>query len=225
MVLIIGGKGSIGRRYQAVLKHLKRPFEIYDLGDELPVGNISHVIITSPTEKHLEHVLMAMRYDCPILCEKPLSMDLNSAKKIAKLPNVYVVNNYAYVTRDAKSIRYDFYNTGRDGFIWDLCQLVYIAKKNNAHLNIKRSSYTWTLIVDDEPVPYSMIEYSYRKMIQDFLNGNRFNLWSAEEGYEMSLACAEIVQRGGNECESYNWYPSENKFEAPSQKDLSDDWK
>lgn len=133
-ILICGHLGNMGRRYEAIVKHLGHEVIGKDLEDQVGVQRFDKVIVATPTENHLEHCEELAEYNIPFLCEKPVSKD---PKEIDKLMGKqgYMVNNWAFVFPGIRllpgnnNIEYDFYNTGKDGVEWDCIQTIYLANK------------------------------------------------------------------------------------------------
>ena len=73
-------------RLRSFLKRFKT--KVYDsLDDLLSTPEIEAVVITSPTSDHLEHIKKALEHGKHILCEKPLSTNVEEGKKILELVN------------------------------------------------------------------------------------------------------------------------------------------
>ena len=98
-------------------------------------------IIACTTSAHDDYCQVLSLMKKPYLCEKPLSKNIESLRRLLKLSidsgqRNYVVNNFDFIKtwRLQKSttfeLSYNYYNTGNDGFLWDMCQLIHIAKKN-----------------------------------------------------------------------------------------------
>lgn len=227
MILIVGGNGSIGRRYQTILKYLEIPFKVCEIGDQISDFKFDKAIIASPTNMHIEHIGILSRFGVPILCEKPVSKDPAWADYFSGSNNIFVVNNYAYLLNNEKfkgplsTIFYDFYNTGKDGMVWDCCQLVHLASTYSARIFLNKTSPIWTLNLNGWDVEYKYIEWSYIEMIQDFVRDRHINLWSIARGFEMTKECYELSRRvTGNE--ALMWNPGAVEFKETAKEDLSD---
>ena len=74
----------MGKRYQAILKHLDVPFICADVAQESGMNELADmsdgIIIASPTETHFGYIHKFHKLGKPILCEKPLS---RSPQKLA----------------------------------------------------------------------------------------------------------------------------------------------
>ena len=191
MICIVGGRGSIGRRYQAICNHLKIPFQVYDVEERLnqeEMPEATHFIVCTPTHTHIDVLNDLKSYGKPILCEKPIS---KSPQQI-NIPKCYTVCNYKYlVTDQTPFIEYDFFHSGRDGLTWDCCQLIYL----DPMCELKNQSPFWTLKINGKEILYRQVEQSYVSMIQDFYKGNYEKLWTLEQGIEMTREVIKYESR------------------------------
>lgn len=189
MVLIVGHKGNMGRRYGACLSWMNRVWRGVDVGDKWPISEpVTSVIIASPTECHYQHAKQAKSmYNCPILIEKPMTLDMDEAKAMRVWKdNVFVVNNWAHIWPEyhlrpgKQKITYNYYNTGPHDTYENCIQLVYLAKK----LKVYTDSPVWECIINDFMVTLKDIHESYIFMLHSFLNMDVDRLWTAEDGYK-----------------------------------------
>lgn len=204
--LLVGGLGNIGRRYQAILKHIGEPYEVFDsaLDTEPDIKVFDRWIIASPTDTHTEWCGRAIAFRKPFLVEKPLSKNADECYIIAdaaKRAGVIgcVVCNYKYaiaehinLAKKAQSLTYDYYNHGKDTLEWDCCQIIYLDEK----AELLTQSPIWTLKVNDKRIPYSDVESSYIDMVADFVEGDYDNLWSLEDGIRMTESVIRRIDGG-----------------------------
>ena len=233
-LILIGSNGSIARRYCAVLDALRISFDSFDDPTYEPFtqsfDGYTHAIIASPTNTHISWIdQLTPKF---ILCEKPVSKNPEAIAARRGNHGLYVVNNYQFLpcANVKKKIAYDFYNTGRDGLIWDVCQLVYLAWKNKVELEVKRRSFWWDCKWGQHQVVYHEIEKSYYHMLKAFLSGDTSNLWDMNAALKMSELCADLYKKGGN-CEHFIWRPkgscrntSEDRFYSFSKEGPAIDW-
>jgi len=194
VICIVGARGSIGRRYQAVCRHLGIPFQIYDIKEKyehVDISGATHFIVCTPTDSHIQVLNDLQIYGKPILCEKPITKNLNlpEVQHLNNLENVYTVCNYLYLARQYRepsrflvSIEYDFFHSGQDGLFWDCCQLIYL----DPMCELKNKSPFWTLKINGRDILYRQVEQSYVSMVHDFYKGNHGRLWTLQEGIEMT---------------------------------------
>lgn len=194
-VLLIGGLGSIGKRYAAILRNLKVNFDTYDITVrfEPKFENYDSFIVATPTDTHLDYLKKLKSFGRPILCEKPIS------KNVDDIPtdlDAYVVCNYLYVVRMLNlpspfKIFYDYYNTGKDGMHWDCCQLIYL----DPQAKLRTNSHRWNLNVNDNWIKYRNLEEAYYRMISDFVFDKRGQLWTMTDAKRMSQAVVDRIRR------------------------------
>ena len=188
MILLVGGLGSIGQRYQAILKYLGVAYQVFDpaQGDKDIPTDWTQMIIASPTGTHVGWCLHAEHRDKPYLCEKPLT------KSGGNIPisQGYMVCNYKYLIEPGQSVFYNYYKTGTDGLLWDCCQLVYL----DPAATLLTTSPRWHLTANSQPITYRELENSYVSMLRDFTKGNYENLWTIEQGKEMTQVVLERVE-------------------------------
>lgn len=234
MILLLGGKGSIGRRYAAVLRELGEPFIVHDKEDNPQLiehlAAADHAIIATPTETHFDYILTLERARIPYLCEKPVTKKIAEAEMLFQHCSMgFVVNNWAFLSTNAelthtgklKHLTYDFYNTGRDGLLWDVCQLVYLAQITQAKLEVRRFSASWDVTWNDFEVPYRWIEMSYLQMVRAFLENDPRMLWNMKRGCEMTKTVHRLIEKAkGEDYEGFNWDPAKDEFEIQRLHDL-----
>lgn len=219
MILIIGSRGRIGTRYRHILKTLKvdyceyDPALRFDESDDFDPDAFDMTIIASPTKTHFKYCNQMMDLKKPFLCEKPLSHDLIECEKLAERQikeghSGFVVNNWSFVMpNEIDSMEYNYYQTGPDGFVWDLSQLIYIADKNNAMTRFNNESVIWNARVNGKSIAYREIELSYFEMIRKFLIQDEESLWNLQDGFLMSVAV--------------NRYAKEHDYETSDCRDPS----
>jgi hypothetical protein len=200
-VAIIGCNGSMGKRYTAILKHLGIKSIGYDIGDIIDCGAFDKAIVCTPTDQHYFECAVLIKNKKHILCEKPISTSpLNIEKLIEgkklKGVNAHMVSNWRYVhqhmgiihSANRCEVEYDFYNTGKDGFLWNCIQLVYLAKKRT----LAHKSPVFKCRIDGIEVSLQDIEHSYIHMIKDWLGDCKY-LWTLEEGLEATQKVRRLV--------------------------------
>lgn len=201
-VCVIGGKGSIGSRYVAILKYLGHEPIVWDLpeAESQDLPEAEKYIIATPTDTHYEWCKKLIAKNATFLCEKPLSKNLKECEELALYRNGYVVNNYAFVVecmivpKPPLKIKYDYYRTGNDGLYWDCCQIINI----DPTADLKNISPILNISFYGELVPYRWIEASYIAMIAIFVNDKsvyRHRLWSLMDGLNMTKAVLDRMER------------------------------
>lgn len=201
LVLLVGHRGNMGRRYAAILDYLEVSWigtEHFQLHQHEVIQSrnmddvYSHIIIATPTDAHDMILRLLHGYKGRVLCEKPLCkndlIDNGTAHKIPLTSywpeHLYMVNNYAHITEEFWKQRgltsYHFYNTGNDGLLWDCLQLLVIARHG---VEFGTKSPIWEVQINGTMVPHRAINMSYVSMIEEFLkyNFNREKFWHAND--------------------------------------------
>jgi hypothetical protein len=143
MIALIGSEGSMGKRYQAILTHLKQDYFPYDLTRMPQEELINHAkttcarfIIATPTDTHTSYLKALLPTRTPILCEKPVTKDLD---EIEELHEWCEENKYSYnmvmqykeleiTTEPDRVSGYNYFRHGNDGLTWDCMQIIGLAK-------------------------------------------------------------------------------------------------
>lgn len=212
-VLVIGGLGSIGKRYRAILDYLGVKNICHDtanptgyrhgLMDVLREEKFTHAIVASPTPTHYRYCMELIGLKIPFLCEKPLSADLDQCKKIrddaaSRRVKGHVVCNYKFLMErynvKHKPRYYNFYNTGRDGVEFDCCQLIYL----NPDITLCNTYPVWTLRTDMGDMSYAIMEHQYVVMLKDWLSGGK-NCWTLDDGVKMTEAVNGYLSRNSSQ--------------------------
>jgi len=191
-ILICGAAGNMGRRYTAILKNMRIEVIGFDI-EESKYKDISKIdfdkaIIATPTETHHSYCREMIRLKKPFLCEKPISRRLERIKDIlegCKTNNVdgRMVCNWTFVHKENIyrpnfcHIDYNFYNTGKDGFHWDLIQLYYLSCEPSF---FKKELPYFFAYIHPKKVTLDDICESYIRMISTWLNTPE-NLWDIED--------------------------------------------
>lgn len=199
MIALIGGYGSIGKRYASVLRYLNEPHIIVEKDDEIEPHLWEKAIIATPTLTHFEIAEFFKERGIPFLLEKPPCTEPDQALVMSTWDSVgcegYIVNNYAFLdlfSRPVTTIDWDFYNSGKDGITWDLSQLIYLAKLHGASITCRRILPEWTLKLNGIQVPYQEIQATYIDMLRAFINGETEKLWSIKRAYDFVKSVLEV---------------------------------
>lgn len=175
MILIVGANGNMGRRYRAILNYLGVPWRGIDLKDSWPrdeARQITGVIIATPTVCHLTDLMNAEHYECPVLCEKPISTNAQNLSRIlADIHNpIKMVMQYQFTTRKLAVANspsfYDYYNHGRDGLVWDCIQIIGLAKGD---VNLAEESPVWDCSINGSQIDIREMDFAYVEMIKNWL--------------------------------------------------------
>lgn len=176
MILLLGSNGSMGRRYQAILKHLGVSYLPIEYGDEIPRIIFEGTIIATPTDTH--QGLIKRFYDRPILCEKPVCKslsELNETLDFVRDENIHftMMNQYSLLDDPLRTghTSYDFYNTGKDGIFWDCMQIIGLARTT---VEIRNQSPFWECNLNGRKVSISEMDWAYVEFVKKWLTFKKF---------------------------------------------------
>lgn len=179
-VLIVGSEGSMGKRYQAILKHLGKEFHCRDIGrNTIPDKRISYdideIIIATPTDTHIEVIRHYLEYKKPILCEKPISKNMEQLKQIVKEikeENISFQMMFQYkglVPRLAiGKTYYDYFRHGNDGLAWDCLQIIGLAKDQ---ITLREESPLWDCQINGHRLHLEFMDNAYVVAVESWLKG------------------------------------------------------
>jgi hypothetical protein len=170
MTLIIGAKGSMGRRYQAILKWLKRPYLSADINDDwLALRHLcTGVILATPTNTHVRFLELLHDLKIPILCEKPITTDLSELNEIYqafKKQPLQMVMQYRHLDGTGGDSFYDYYNHGKDGLYWDTMQIIGLAR---SRVMVKEESPIWTCSLNGRMLSVDQMDSAYIATIRQW---------------------------------------------------------
>lgn len=179
MTLLFGSEGSMGRRYQAILKFLEEDFEPFDINHHAapkqPLEAYDRFIVATPTHTHHDLVCSLGALDKPILCEKPLSKDLSEvASMIGKAPRLSIMMQYRKLISDEKGglSWYDYFRHGNDGLVWDCFQIVALATDD---VVLRETSPIWRCGINGQQLSLGNMDDAYVKTVDDWLHGEKIS--------------------------------------------------
>lgn len=206
-ILLIGGCGSIGRRYAAILKYMGKDFAIHDpalnTDFEKQLKGCDKALICSPTPTHHEWAVACNERQIPFLIEKPYSFRLYEAQWMRQEQKVpaHLVCNYKFALNSTAHEHFtplalDYYNQGKDPTMaWNCCQLVYL----NPDITLNDNSPVWNLKVKNRRteslLPYRQVEIGYIEMLDNWLNNDGRDLWTMDDAVKMILAVYRYEER------------------------------
>ncbi len=170
--LIIGNKGSMGIRYQAILNHLRKPFVGIDKGGPIPAEDFDSFIIATPTETHASIIQMLSPYKKPILCEKPVSKNIGEVTEILhqvsadKTPFKMMLQYEVLSANTTTGLSlYNYFRHGRDGLAWDCIQIIGLAR---GEVSLSEESPIWQCWINGKELSLSHMDYAYVKYVDDW---------------------------------------------------------
>lgn len=176
-ILIIGSNGSMGRRYQAILKSLEVPFVCADAAEERSIPALAErsdgIIIATPTETHFGYIHNLHKLNKPILCEKPLSKSpqkLAFIKDLVKSDGLNLTMMMQYRVFDDEDHEgpslYNYFNHGKDGIFWDCIQIIGLAR---GPVELLEFSPTWTCHLNGQRINIQHMDLAYVDFVKDWL--------------------------------------------------------
>lgn len=167
----------MGKRYQAILKHLKKDFKCFDIDSthyEIVdwCENSEGIILATPTETHVDYLLLLEKCKKPVLCEKPLSMyksDLEEIKWACQRGlNLTMQMQYKYF--DNKECNgpseYNYFRHGNDGLSWDCLQIIGLAR---GEVSLKEDSPKWICKLNGLDLDLSQMDDAYIWSVKNWL--------------------------------------------------------
>lgn len=184
MIAIIGANGSMGKRYQAILKFLDVPFLCFDVDKpheeilKMCVRCKGGVILCTPTDTHAKflHDLITLKVD-KILCEKPITKDLNDLEDIyarAKEADITLTMVMQYSCplligrHNVGDTYYDYFRHGNDGLYWDCFQIIALAE---GAIDLQESSPVWKCMINGKVLSIANMDKAYVWFIDMWLKG------------------------------------------------------
>lgn len=167
--LLIGSEGSMGKRYQAILKHLGKEFYAFDRDDSLfdilkSAESSLNAIIATPTSTHIDYLLLLEKFNIPVLCEKPLAMNRDDLTEIKHLVqrgmNLTMMMQYQMLdNKDSNGLTYyNYFRHGSDSLSWDCIQLIGLAR---GEIEIKDTSPVWQCILNGTELSLGDMDRAY----------------------------------------------------------------
>jgi hypothetical protein len=180
-ILIIGSEGSMGKRYQAILKFLGKNYYCEDikLSGNLLYELYDGFIICTPTDTHADIIKDIRCWDKPILCDKPIA---KSSKEVTAIfdscPNIDLDIMFQYRESIDNTIRpntslYDYYRTGNDGLYWDCMQVIALHQGSHDSLTIRNTSPIWNCFLNGKRLSFADMDFYYINYLKKWIFGNR----------------------------------------------------
>ena len=203
-VLIVGANGSMGRRYQAILRHLEQEYVCADFDTSLPyidsmAKESDGVIIASPTKTHIEFIKRFIGYKKPILCVKPISTSIEALRDILmdvrdSGTNLTMTMQYKMLCNPVASgwSYYNYYNTGKDGLIWDCTQIIGLSK---GLVRLDNDSPVWKCCINGQTLSIADMDGAYVEYVKKWLRNPGQDLYELKEVHEKTHEVAKSCQK------------------------------
>lgn len=200
--LLIGARGSMGKRYQAILKHLDEA--VWCVDKEHSIDEIlkrarraERVILATPTESHWDFLQRLLPLGKPILCEKPIVKDSEKLIELYRLSQKHrtpltMMLQYSELLKEGSEGEsyYDYFRTGNDGLIWDCLQIIGLS---DGEVDIRNDSPIWTCKINGQVLNLSEMDGAYVSFVSKWLNNK------IEQDFAEIIAIHEKVEQLENE--------------------------
>jgi hypothetical protein len=179
LTLIIGADGSMGKRYQAILRHLGKEVLCADIEHKAKeilsmVELCDRVIIATPTETHRYYLKKLIPMKIPVLCEKPVVKKTNEIavilNEVEKFGTPFTMMNQYYEISKSLLDRpssYDYFRTGKDGLIWDCLQIIGLAQ---GEVTLENKSPIWKCTINGETLNFADMDRAYVSFVEKWVN-------------------------------------------------------
>lgn len=178
-VLLLGANGSMGTRYQSILKYLKIEPYCVDVHNSLreveEAAKGSHaIIIATPTDTHAHLIRKLAPLKKPILCEKPITKNIQELKDLRKeieeLKTPFKMMFQYEVLHDPLRIGHTYYNYfrhGSDGLAWDCLQIIGLARGS---IQLEETSPIWQCKINGKVLNFAHMDSAYIAAVQRWMN-------------------------------------------------------
>lgn len=177
MILIVGANGNMGKRYKAILRFLGK--EYLGVDKEHNRHHIKEmamrsdgVLIATPTELHTEHVRWLLPCGKPIMCEKPITKNIQELRALfdeirSSNTPFRMINQYKMLDNRGGigHTVYNYFKHGNDGLVWDCIQIIGIARSK---LALGEDSPVWRCVLNGKGVSLSHMDAAYIAYMQEW---------------------------------------------------------
>lgn len=201
MIILLGANGGIAKRYKAILNYLGQEWRGFDVLDDIQtvhqaVQKSDGIIIATPTDTHTNLIAEYSVKGKPILCEKPISKNIDEVRQIEDFCRSHqvplqMVYQYQYLVKPrsiGESI-YDFYEHGKDGLIWDCIQIVGLSRREP---ELRERSPHWFCKINGHTLNKADMDPAYTHMVGLWIRNPKDNLGMMLEAHEKT---AEMERR------------------------------
>ena len=181
MILVIGCKGSMGKRYAAILQYLDMNFDGIDKNSNITMDSLRRYdafILATPTETHFHYLMTLIPLGKPILVEKPVVTEMDQLEMVYRVADMYktpitMMNQYVKLElKGSKGLSsYNYYHSGNDGLTWDCIQIIGLA---DGAVSIHDDSPIWGCVINGHKISKSDMDEAYVSFVQEWLNNPHF---------------------------------------------------
>lgn len=200
-VLIIGANGSMGKRYQAILKHLGKRFVCIDKDDEFPNIIYDGYIVASPTPTHAGYLYRLSKLKKPVLCEKPISTNIQEVEDIlhtfedSGTPLKMMTQYDAYPDKGGNGLSYyNYFRHGADGLVWDCMQIIGLAR---GEISLHEDSPVWVCQVNGQKLNINVMDTAYVYFVERWFHEPKSSLQRIRDIHIKTDTIAKQYAKGG----------------------------
>lgn len=188
-VYIIGINGNMARRYKAILDYLGVDVYGHDIefADTAMMYKADGFILATPTHTHVKELLKLLKYDKPILCEKPISKSIDELSFLREKGDlITMVDQYNFLINRNSSgpSYYSYFKSGGDGLKWDCINIIGHSEEKPI---LGTSAPVWSCDINGHELDISGMDEAYIDMIQSWLSGEPSNFEYAVEAHKKVL--------------------------------------
>lgn len=197
MIMVIGGKGNMGQRYCAILRHLGIKYSTIDIEDKDQLFKrdlADGFIVATPTKNHIKMIYDLAQYNKPILCEKPISTNVESLLPFLETMrrqdlNLQMVNQYAYMPLgDGEGFtEYNYFKHGGDGLAWDCLNILGLA---NGEVHLGDDSPIWRCTINGKKLSIADMDNAYINMVANWVGNPEDNIDYIEHAHRKVINLA-----------------------------------
>lgn len=194
-VFIYGFNGNMARRYRSILGFLDHQVAGEDVDGnhgDFKLDDADAVIVATPTETHLKFVWSLLDCRKPILCEKPISKNLDELRKLmsecaAHATHLQMVSQYDHLVDPGArgDTSYSYFKTGPDGMPWDCLQIIWHAKGEPL---LSTRSPVWSCKINGRELSSCDMDHAYVDEIKIWLERPRNDIGRILDSHEKVAA-------------------------------------
>lgn len=170
----------MGKRYQAILKYLEVDFSCADKDTSSAsilemARSSSGIIIATPTFMHMNCLEIFSHFKVPVICEKPLSKDLNELifikEELVRNRKMNLTMTMQYDMLQVPGAYgeswYDYFRHGSDGLKWDCLQIIGLAK---GKISLGEKSPIWKCGLNGRTLSLNDMDGAYCGFVRRWLS-------------------------------------------------------
>lgn len=189
-VFIVGILGNMGTRYKTICEYLGH--EVYGRDKFFPSKfsptEADCFIIATPTEDHIDDIGEYSSFGKPILCEKPLTKDIEKLEVLEEflIRNgrkhlVSMVNQYAQLFKGGSGhTYYKYFKSGKDGLAWDCINILGLGR---GKVRLSNDSPVWECKINGKKLSLANMDKAYVRMIHHWLRNPKSNFDYAKKAH------------------------------------------